>query len=150
VGIYKQLEEIFRKREMQANENHGVNSDAAQELDTPPHKEKWAKTQQWPERIEPRTKFTTTPFATDVLGCSGCGYFWKGWCAYEAPTSRNVEFMNTCPRPEDVEMLSPGLAERYSKEPPHLCRDCLVRTNCSRFIGLAWFFPGCPDFQNVN
>jgi hypothetical protein len=150
VGIYKQLEEIFRKEEMQDSENDGVNSDAVMGLDTPRQKEKSAKTQQRPERIEPRTKPSTTALATNVLGCSGCGYFWKGWCAYEAPAFRNVKFMNTCPRPEYLEMLSPVLEERYGKEPPHLCRDCLVRTNCSRFIGLAWFFPECPDFQNVN
>ena len=150
MGIYKALEEIFRERDMQTNENHGVHSDAAQELDTPPHKEKSAKTQQRPERIEPRTKPSTTALATDVLGCSGCGYFWKGWCAYQAPAFRNVKFMNTCPRPEYLEMLSPVLQERYAGEPPLLCRACVVRSACSRFVGIAWFVPGCLDFKKDN
>jgi len=84
------------------------------------------------------------------LGCRSCGYSWKGWCAYEAPTYRNVQWNTSCPKPEDAPMLTPGLEERYGQQPLNLCMDCLVRHSCSRFIGLAWFFPECPDFTREN
>jgi hypothetical protein len=82
--------------------------------------------------------------------CDSCGYFWKNWCAYEALTFRNIQWMTSCPRPQDEPMPYPGLEQRYGKQPLKLCRDCLVRTKCSRFVGIAWFFPGCPDFQKSN
>lgn len=84
------------------------------------------------------------------LGCQSCGYSWKAWCAYEAPTYRNVKWMTACPKPEDAPMPNPGLEELYGQEPLKLCRDCIVRTSCTRFIGIAWFFPGCPDFKKNN
>jgi len=84
------------------------------------------------------------------LDCPSCGHSWKGWCAYEAPTFRNIEWMAACPKPEDVPMRSPSLEQRYGKEPLNLCRDCIVRSACSRFMGIAWFFPGCPDFKKNN
>jgi hypothetical protein len=82
--------------------------------------------------------------------CNSCGYSWRGWCAYEAPTFRNVEWISSCPKPEDAPTLNPSLEQRYGRGPLKLCRDCLVRTKCSRFIGLAWFFPGCPNFTKDN
>jgi len=84
------------------------------------------------------------------LDCQSCGYVWKQWCAYEYPTFRNREWIPSCPKPEDVPMLNPGLEERYGQGPLNLCRDCLVRHSCTRFIGIAWCFPGCPDFKKNN
>jgi hypothetical protein len=82
--------------------------------------------------------------------CTTCGFHWKSWCGFESSTWQNIAHLSSCPKTEDTPIPSPGFEELYGQEALRLCKDCLMRHQCSRFVALAWCFPGCPDFKREN
>ena len=82
--------------------------------------------------------------------CLACGFFWKSWCGFEPPTWHNTAWLSSCPKPEDTPIPSPGFEELYGQEALRRCMDCLVRSQCTRFVGLAWFIPDCKQFKTDN
>jgi len=150
VGIYSQLAERFRQDKEEGQNSESVNTNAAPVHDASIEEDTSDKSNQRPEEIKTSPRPVVTGTFQNALGCVGCSWLWKGWCAYESPTFRNREWIPSCPKPEDAPMLNPGLEKRYGQEPLKLCRDCIVRHSCARFIGLAWFFPDCREFIKEN
>jgi len=150
VGIYSQLAERFREDKQEGHNGESLNTNAASVQDASIKEDPFDKSDNRPEEIKTSPRPVVTGSVPDVLGCVGCASLWKGWCAHEYPTFRNIKWIPSCPKPQDGPMLTPGLGERYGQEPLNLCRDCLVRHSCTRFIGLAWFFPDCREFTKEN
>jgi len=106
------------------------------------------------EPVKPATSLqkplsvTTENKAGWKADCLSCEFYWKDWCAAEAPSYYSISCLSGCPL--DASASGSSLEELYGHEPLRRCMDCLLRHSCRQFQGLAWWYPDCHDFRKNN